>query len=276
MINPNDTTLSISEQCELIDIPRSSYYYQEVSISELNLRLMHRMDELYTEHPFLGAPQFLKILRREEYPLPINIKRIKRLMRIMGIKAIYPEPKTTWRNKEHQVYPYLLKKFVIDHPNQVWAADITYIRMAKGFAFLIAIMDWHSRYVIAWDISNTQDQHFCSSTLLESLQTEQPDIFNTDQGSQFTSNEFTSILHGYGVQISMDGKGRAIDNIFVERLWKTVKYENIYIKRYETMQDLYQGLTAYFDFYNHFRPHSSLNDRTPAEIYHGKEVFSYK
>ena len=239
-------------------------------MDDLNLRIMNRMDELYTAWPFMGAPLLLKFIRREI--AWVNIKRIKRLMKIMGIRAIYPEPKTSWRNKEHKIYPYLLRKLVIDRPNQVWCADITYVRMKRGYMYLVAIMDWYSRYVISWQLSNTMDTFFCETTLLDALGQGKCEIFNTDQGSQFTSNGFTSILLGKEIKISMDSVGRHLDNIFIECLWRSVKYNDLYLNNYETVEDLYAGLDRYFKFYNDERPHSSLEDKTPAEVYYNKEV----
>lgn len=262
--------LSIQRQCEILDIPRSSYYYEPVAMSDLNLRIMNRIDELYTEWPFLGSPMMLEFIQREI--AWVNLKRIKRLMRLMGIRAIYPEPKTTWRNKEHKVYPYLLRDLVIDRPNQVWCTDITYVRMKKGFMYLIAIMDWHSRYVLSWQLSNTMDSYFCETALLDAFGQGTCEIFNTDQGSQFTSQGFTGILLDRGVKISMDSVGRCMDNIFIERLWRSVKYNDIYLNNYETVDDLYSGLDRYFKFYNDQKPHSSLGMKTPAEVHFNKEV----
>jgi len=239
-------------------------------MSDLNQRIMNRIDELYTQWPFLGSPMMLAFIRREM--AWVNLKRIKRLMRIMGIRAIYPGPKTTNRNKEHKVYPYLLRKLVIDHPNQVWCADITYVRMRKGFMYLVAIMDWHSRYVIAWQLSNTMDTYFCETALLEALGQGKCEIFNTDQGSQFTSTGFTGILLSKEIKISMDSVGRCTDNIFIERLWRSVKYNDLYLNNYETVEELYAGLDRYLRFYNETRPHRSLGMKTPAEVYFNKEV----
>lgn len=272
MIKADHSRLSIQQQCEILDIPRSSYYYEPVPMDAFNFRLMNRMDALHTAFPFLGGPQLTNILRLEGNL--VNIKRIKRLMGILGITAIYPKPVTSPKNKAHAVYPYLLRNPAIHRPNQVWAADITYIRLKRGYVYLVAIMDWASRYVLTWEISNTLDHYFCTSALLGALSQAQPEIFNTDQGSQFTCNDFTGILHGYGVQISMDGVGRATDNIFIERLWRSLKYEDIYLKHYETVDELYDGLNSYFDFYNNYRPHDSLGKKTPAQIYFNKEVYT--
>jgi putative transposase len=269
-VNPQHRKLSIQRQCALLGIPRSSYYYEPVPIDDLNLRIMHRMDELYTKWPFLGAKMMVDIIRREI--AWVNIKRIKRLMRVMGIQAVYPTPKTSWKNKEHKVYPYLLRNLLIDRPNQVWCADITYIRMPKGFMYLVAIMDWHSRYVLSWQLSNTLDTFFCETALLDALGQNKCEIFNTDQGSQFTSTGFTSILLGKEIQISMDSVGRHLDNIFIERLWRTVKYNDLYLNNYETVDELYAGLDRFFNFYNNERPHQSHKGKTPAEVYFNKEV----
>ena len=226
---------------------------------------MRLIDEEYTAHPFKGRRKMTRHLREQGYL--VNIKRVRRLMQLMGIEAIYPQPRTTIVSQEHRIYPYLLRGVKIIRPFQVWSTDITYIPLANGFMYLTAVIDWYSRYVLAWQLSNTLDTQFCVDALQAALRWGQPEIFNTDQGSQFTSAAFTGILEAAGIQISMDGKGRALDNILIERLWRTVKYEDIYLKHYETVPLLYRGLLDYFAFYNHERPHQSLDYRTPAAVF---------
>jgi putative transposase len=228
---------------------------------------MSLIDHKYLERPFYGSRRMTYYLCSLGYE--VNRKRIRRLMRVMGIQAIYPRPRTTIRGKDHKIYPYLLRGLNIDRIDQVWAADITYIPMAYGFMYLVAIIDWFSRYVLSWELSNTLDSDFCITALTKALNYCIPDIFNSDQGSQFTSHDFTDQLLSAGIQISMDGRGRVMDNIFIERLWRSLKYEDIYIKEYETVKQLYQGLDQYFDFYNNERPHQSLEYRTPAMVYFG-------
>jgi putative transposase len=227
---------------------------------------MRVIDEQYTKTPFYGSRRMTVQLNRLGYG--INRKRVQRLMRRMGLEGVAPGPRTSRPHPEHKVYPYLLRKLLIEQPNQVWASDITYIPMHRGFMYLVAILDWYSRYVVAWSISNTLDTTFCLDTLDQALALAQPTIFNSDQGAQYTSGEFTARLLAQQIAISMDGRGRAFDNIFVERLWRTVKYELIYLNEYSSGQELHRGLSAYFDFYNHQRPHQSLDYRTPAQLYH--------
>lgn len=265
MIEPSHPHLSIRRQCDLVELERATYYYQPAMESDLNLRLMALIDKEYTEHPFYGRRRMTTYLRKEGYS--VNPKRVRRLMQKMGLEAIYPKPRTTVVGQGHRVYPYLLRGLAITRPNQVWSTDITYVPMRKGFMYLTAVIDWYSRYVLAWQLSNTLDSLFCVEALQQALTMGCPEIFNTDQGVQFTSTAFTSILETAQIRISMDGKGRALDNIFVERLWRTVKYEEIYLKRYETVPALTQGLGKYFRFYNHERPHQSLDDRTPAAVH---------
>ncbi len=231
----------------------------------MNLQLMKTLDRIYTDYPFYGSRRMVVELGRRCYH--VNRKRVQRLMRIMGLEAIYPKPKLSQRNKKHKVYPYLLKDVLIDHPNQVWSTDITYIPLQEGFMYLTAVIDWYSRYVISWRLSNTLDSDFCVEALEQALDTGKPDIFNTDQGVQFTSKDFTKCLKKAEIEISMDGKGRALDNIFVERLWRSVKYENIYLKDYQNGADLYYGMEDYFSFYNTMRPHQSLKYQVPAEVH---------
>jgi putative transposase len=248
-----------------LGLNRSSLSYEPAGESAFNLELMRLIDEQYTRTPFYGWPRMTAYLRRRK--LAVNHKRVQRLMQIMGLVAIYPKPKTTQAAEQAQVYPYLLRGLAITRPNQVWSSDITYVRMAHGFMYLVAIIDWFSRYVLAWQLSNTLDGRFCLDALQQALQHNQPQIFNTDQGVQFTAHEFTHTLEMTGIRISMDGRGRALDNIFVERLWRSVKYEDIYLKDYATVPALETGLDSYFQFYNHERPHQSLQYRTPVEVH---------
>lgn len=266
MIDANHPQISIRRQCELIDLNRSTYYLPPASETAFNLELMRKIDEEYTRAPFYGYRKMTVRLNRW-HGYQVNPKRVARLMRIMGLQAIYPGPRTSISNQEHKKYPYLLRSLKIDRPNQVWATDITYIPMPKGFMYLVAIMDWYSRFVISWQLSNTMDCDFCVEALQTALKSGKPDIFNSDQGSQFTSQAFTGILENAEIRISMDGRGRVFDNIFVERLWRSVKYEDIYIKEYATVPALLSGLRDYFLIYNYERPHQSLQDHTPADVH---------
>ena len=271
MIEPNHPKLSVKRQCGLIGISRSSYYRKESSESEENLKLMRLIDEEYTRHPFYGTRKIRDYLRRQGYR--VNRKRVQRLMRLMGLSSIAPRKRTTTICKDHKIYPYLLRDLNIDHCDHVWCSDITYIRLKQGFAYLTVVMDWYSRYVLSWEISITMDESFCVSALERALRIHgSPEIFNTDQGSQYTGNAFTGVLKSHGIKISMDSKGRAMDNIMVERLWRTLKYEDIYIKDYETVEELIAGLRDYFLFYNNERPHQTFSGKTPAEVYWGKPV----
>lgn len=253
-------------QCELIGLTRSSYYYKPRDVGSDDLEVIRLIDEQYTRTPFYGVRRITEVLRRLGYI--INHKRVARLMRIMGLEAIYPKPRLSKARKENKKYPYLLKGISIEKPNQVWSSDITYIRLIHGFVYLIAIMDWFSRYVVSWAVSNTLDVYFCLEALEQALKKNRPVIFNSDQGSQFTSDPFTGQLLENGIQISMDGRGRVYDNIFVERLWRTVKYEEVYLKDYSDIRDVKAGLSSYFKFYNNERIHQSLSYRTPREIYY--------
>jgi len=269
-IEPGNAMISISRQCDLLDLPRSSYYYHPAQDNGYNLHLMRLIDEQYTQTPFYGVPRMTAWLRRQGYH--VNPKRVRRLMHIMGIEAIYPKPRLSKASKEHSKYPYLLKGLTIDHPNQVWSADITYVRTLHGFAYLVVIMDWYSRYVLSWELSNTLEADFCVRALQNALaQHGCPKIFNSDQGAQFTSEEFISVLLENEIKISMDGRGRVYDNIFVERLWRTVKYEEVYLRDYRTVSESHFNLNAYFTFYNTERLHESLDYRTPHEVYYDKE-----
>ena len=260
--------LSKLRQFELLGIPSSSYYYQPAEESESNLRFMRLMDEHHLKHPSWGYRRMWWHLS-ESLGYEVNHKRVHRLMRKMNIRSVLPSPRTSIPNKEHKIYPYLLRGLKINRPNQVWSTDITYIPMAKGFMYLVAVIDWYSRYVLSWKLSNSLESAFCIEALESALENEHPEIFNTDQGSQFTSLEFTSRLKSRKIKISMDGKGRAIDNVFVERLWWSVKYEDVYLKAYENGLDLYHGLDKYFHLYNTYRPHQSLQNQTP-EFVHSK------
>lgn len=239
-------------------------YYAPAVESETNLRLMELIDKQYTKIPFYGWPRMTIHLQRLGYP--VNHKRVRRLMQEMGLQAIYAKPKTSTPCPEHRIYRYLLRDLAVCRPDQVWCADITYVRMRQGFMYLVAVMDWFSRYVIAWEISNTLDGHFCLQCLCQAMKSGRPEIFNADQGAQFTANAFTSALEEAGVLISMDGRGRAHDNIFIERLWRTVKYEDIYLKDYAAGHELREGLKRYFQFYNCECPHQSLGYRPPVEF----------
>ena len=263
------TPVSVRRQCELLEFNRSSLYYEPVPISEENLLLMNVVDEEFTKRPCRGARQMMWRLR--DLGHWIGRKRTRSLMRRLGLEAVFPKKNTSRRNPGHPVYPYLLRDVVMTRANQVWSMDITYIRLGKGFVYLVAVIDWHSRYVIAWRLSNTLTADFCVECLEEALQYGNPEIFNTDQGCQFTSEEFTSVLLNRGIQISMDGRGRALDNIFVERLWRTVKYEDVYLKGYQTIPEAQAGLRDYFDYYNMQRRHSSLEYKTPWMIFSGLE-----
>jgi len=268
MIDLENTVLPINLQCRLLELSRSSYYYRPQPESELNLHLMDLIDRQYTKRPFYGARQMTESLRRQGHW--VNHKRVERLMRKMGIMAIYPRPRTSIKDDSHKIYPYLLRDLAIIYPNQVWCADITYIRMRHGFLYLIAIMDWFSRYVLSWELSNTLDVHFCLEALDQALRIAKPEIFNNDQGSQFTSSAFTGLLEQNNIRISMDGRGRAFDNIFIERLWRTVKYEEVYLHDYQDGVDAYFALDKYFRFYNEERFHSSLDYQTPSEVYYAQ------
>jgi len=264
-IDPNHSSISIARQCELTGLSRSSYYYPPVGESELNLKLMRLIDEQYTRTPFYGSPKMTAWLRRQDHA--VNHKRVERLMRKMGLQAICPQPKTSQPAPGHRVYPYLLRRVTVDWPDQVWSADITYIRLLHGFVYLVAVIDWFSRYVLAWSVSISLETDFCLSALDWALQGATPAIFNTDQGSQFTSGAFTGRLEDHDIRISMDGRGRFLDNIFVERLWRSVKYEEVYLHDYVTIPHAVDGLGTYFPFYNTERPHEALGYRTPEEVY---------
>lgn len=258
--------LAKTRRCALLDVSRSSAYYRPEPFSEEDLALMRLIDEIHLQYPFYGSRRMRDEL--EDRGHPVNRKRVQRLMRLMDLRALYPRRRTSQPGHGHKIYPYLLRDLPVERANQAWASDICYIPMAKGFMYLVAIMDWHSRRVLSWRVSNTLDTDFCIEALEEALQRYgTPEIFNTDQGCQFTSEAFTGVLKDHGVQISMDGKGRWVDNVFVERLWRSVKYEDVYLRAYETPTELRAGLGRYFEFYNTSRRHSALDRRTPDAVY---------
>lgn len=266
MVEPDHQKLSITRQCELVDISRSSWYYGVLGESSENLELMRIIDEQFMEEPSWGSRQMARHLRRKGYW--VNRKRVKRLMQKMGLMAIYQKPNTSKPHPEHKIYPYLLRGVEITKPNHVWCADVTYIPMRKGFLYLVAVMDWASRKVLSWRLSNTMDAEFCVSALKEALaKYGKPDVFNTDQGSQFTSSAFTETLKGAEVKISMDGRGRWVDNVMIERLWRTLKYDCVYLNAFETGSEARKGIGKWIRRYNEERPHSSLDDKTPHEAY---------
>ena len=262
--------LSVREQCQILKLGRSSFYYDRAPVSVQDKALMDKIDEIFTRWPFLGARKISKKLK--ENGLPIGRRHTGTLMRLMGLEAVFPKRNLSKPHPDHPVYPYLLRGVEITRSNQVWSMDITYVKLKKGFVYLAAVIDWKSRYVLSYRLSNTLTADFCVEALEEALSYGTPEIFNTDQGSQFTSDEFTSVLKERGIQISMDGRGRATDNIFVERLWRSVKYENVYLKGYETILEAESGLKEYFNFYNTERHHQSLGYKTPWIVYSGLEV----
>lgn len=266
MVDTNNQEVSISKQCKLLSISRSSYYHEGVGENESNLNLMKILDREYLQYPFMGSRQMQRHLARMGYE--VSRKRIIRLMRKMGLMAIYPKPKTSAKDVSHKVYPYLLRNLEINRPNQVWSSDITYIPMKKGFMYLTAVKDWFSKKVLSWRLSNTMDTTFCVEALHEAIVKHgTPDIFNTDQGSQYTSTEFTDALKSHGIKISMDGKGRWIDNVFIERLWRSLKYECIYLQEFDSVSELKHAIQNWVYFYNNIRPHSVFGGKTPNEVY---------
>jgi putative transposase len=266
LIDPSHPELSVRRQCELLGLNRSTLYYEPAAETAQNLALMRLIDEEYTRHPFYGSRR-MAVWLNEDKGYDVNRKRVRRLMRLMGLEAIHPKPRLSAGDRNHKVYPYLLRDVSVERVDQVWSTDITYVGLPGGFMYLAAVIDWHSRYVLAWRLSNTLDGEFCLDLLDEALSLGKPEVFNTDQGVQFTASAFTGRLEKAGVAVSMDGKGRCLDNVWVERLWRTVKYEDIYIRGYEEVPQLRQGLGAYFPFYNDERRHQSLDYRTPAEVY---------
>jgi putative transposase len=265
-----ESKLSVREQCELLGLNRSTAYYAPSGETEENLCLMRRIDEQYLKTPFYGSRRMMVWLTGEGFT--VNRKRVQRLMRLMDIEAIYPRPRTTLVASEHRKFPYLLRGRTITKPDEVWAADITYIPMSSGYMYLVAIIDWHSRYVLGWRLSNSLESSFCVEVLEAALSQRRPEIFNTDQGVQFMSRVFTGRLEAAGVGISMDGKGRALDNVFIERLWWSLKYEHVYLHDHTTVQSLHQGVGTYLEYFNRERPHQSLEYHTPWEVYSGAEV----
>ncbi len=256
--------LSLSRQCQLLGLNRAALYYQPAPVDAYELELMALLDRQYLRTPFYGTRRMTAWLQTQGHG--VNRKRVQRLMQRMGLAAIYQRPRTSRPAPAHRIYPYLLRGLRIERVHQVWAADITYIPMARGFLYLVAVMDWVSRYVLAWRLSNLLDASFCIEALEEALRQGRPAIFNTDQGSQFTDAGFTAVLHGHGVAISMDGRGRFADNIFVERLWRSLKYEEVYLRAYDNVAQARQGIAAYFEFYNHQRLHQALGYRTPHQL----------
>ena len=272
MITDHHKHLSVRKQCALLELSRSNLYSLEASESAENIKLMRLLDEEYTRHPFKGVLRMVEYLKDLGYA--VNQKRVRRLLRKMGIMAIYPKKNCSQAHATHKKYPYLLKGLNINKVNQTWCSDFTYIRLSQGFVYLVAVMDWYSRYVLSWRLSNSMDASFCIEALEDALLIHgKPDIFNSDQGSQYTSDDFTGLLLANDVRISMDGKGRAFDNIFIERLWRSVKYEDVYIKEYGNIIEAKQSLNKYFHFYNYERQHQGLENRKPAEVYFG---LSYK
>ena len=272
MIEPNEF-IPITRQCELLGLNRSGYYYKSKGEDPFNIQLMHLIDKIYTDKPYYGCPRITAQLKRMTR---VNHKRVARLMQIMGIQAIYPKKNLSRRNKQHAVYPYLLKGVEVNHPNHVWGTDITYIRAGGNWFYLVAIMDWFSRYVIAWELSEHLDTNFCVSTLKKALTIATPEIHNSDQGSQFTAEEYLNVLKQYPeIQISMDGRGRCFDNIFTERLWRSVKYEEVYLKDYADFNEARISLGEYFEIYNNERLHQSLNYQTPTEVYFPNQITSF-
>jgi putative transposase len=268
LVDHDEPVPPVAAQCRLLRVARSTLYYQPVPASPDDLAVMRRIDELHLEYPFYGSRRMAVVLRDDGRV--VNRKRAQRLMRLMGLEAIYQKPNTSRPHPDHKVYPYLLRGLIIDRPNQVWCADITYIPMAKGFVYLVAVMDWFSRRVLAWRLSITMETDFCVDALREAMELHgRPEIFNTDQGVQFTSATFLDELSSRGVRISMDGKGRFLDNIFIERLWRSLKYEEVYIKAYGSVAEARQGIGAWLGFYNEKRPHQALGYRTPRAVYEG-------
>ena len=260
--------ISVRRQCELLGVSRAGLYYEPQGESEENLRLMRLLDEQYTRAPFYGSRKMTQWLRRKGFA--VNRKRVSRLMALMGIEAVYPKPKLSQPGEGHRIYPYLLGGVEVSRVNQVWSTDITYIRIAHGFVYLVAVMDWFSRYVLSWSLSLTMELDFCVEALKCALRRGRPEIFNSDQGSQFTSEKFTGELQAREIAISMDGRGRCMDNIFIERLWRSLKYEEVYLKDYASVREARTGIESYFRFYNQERLHQSLDYRTPAALYRGR------
>lgn len=265
LLEPDHPTLSLRRQCDLLDLPRSTAYYTPASESPDNLALMREIDGVYLENPSYGSRSLTAVLANSGWA--VNRKRVQRLMRLMGIAGVTPRRNLSRPHPGHRVFAYLLRNVAITHPDQVWSTDITYVPLRGGFVYLVAVMDWYSRYVLSWRLSNRLDGGFCLEALDEALAHGKPEVFNTDQGTQFTSGAFVNRLLDRSIAVSMDGRGRALDNVFIERLWKSVKYQEIYLRNYETAADVEEGLTLYFAKYNHERPHQSLDNLTPAKVY---------
>jgi putative transposase len=273
LIEPRHPQVTVQQQCNLLGLPRSTHYYQPATESEANLEVMRWIDEQYLETPYYGSRRMAKALQAEGYD--VNRKRVQRLMGLLGIAGLMPKRNLSQRHPGHRVFPYLLRNVEITHPDQVWSTDITYIPLRGGFVYLTAVIDWYSRYVLSWQLSNRLEGSFCLEALDAALAHTQPKIFNTDQGTQFTSEAFTNRLLSRAVAVSMDGRGRALDNVFIERLWRSVKYEDIYLKDYATVDEVNDGLASYFQKYNHERHHQALDYLTPAKVYEwGAEVKS--
>ena len=269
IIHRGHPKLSVTRQCKLVGVSRSSVYYRPVGQSGEDLELTSLIDRQYLDRPYYGSRRMSVYLKGQGHK--VNRKRVQRLMRLMGIEALYRRPNTSKPSQQHKVYPYLLRGLDIDRVDQVWSSDITYIPMARGFIYLVVVMDWYSRCVLSWRLSNTLDADFCVDALEDALSKGRPEIFNTDQGSQFTSEAFTGLLLNNGIRISMDGKGSYMDNIFVERLWRSVKYEEVYLKAYDNVREAKDSIDAYMEFYNSERPHQALGYRTPAQVYHAAQ-----
>lgn len=273
LLEVGQSQISLRRQCELLGLNRASYYYEPARESPLNLELMRAIDEQYTKTPFYGWPRLTVCLQKQGYQ--VNHKRVYRLLQKMGLQAIYPKKRSKNERREHTIYPYLLTDVQIGQPNQVWSTDITYIPLQQGFMYLVAVIDWYSRYVLAWQLSNTLDGYFCQVALQQALSQGRPDIFNTDQGVQFTAHDFTAILQQANIHISMAGRGRVLDNIFIERFWCSLKYEDIYLRDYASVPELRAGLQRYFTFYNFQRPHQSLGYQVPAEVHLAQNPIFY-
>jgi putative transposase len=275
LVDHDDPVVPVAAQCRLLKVARSTLYYQPVPAGADDLAVMRRIDELHLEYPFYGSRRMAVVLREDGWT--VNRKRVQRLMRVMGLEAIYQKPNTSRSHPDHKVYPYLLRGLIIDRPNQVWCGDITYIPMAKGFVYLVAVMDWFSRRALAWRLSITMETDFCVAALREAMDRHGcPEIFNTDQGVQFTSAAFLDELSNQGVRISMDGKGRFLDNIFIERLWRSLKYEEVYIKAYGSVAEARQGIAAWLGFYNEKRPHQALGYLTPRAVHEAAQAHQQK
>ena len=269
MIDKESESLSVRSQCELLELNRSTLYYKTAGPSAETLELMEIIDKIFTKHPYFGARR-VRVLLRREHGKQVTRKRVRRLMKTMGLETLYRRPRTSQPAPGHKIHPYLLRGLEINRPNQVWASDITYLPMSKGFLYLVAVIDWNSRYILSWRLSNTMDDEFCVDALNESLSKGKPEIFNTDQGSQFTSEDFVDTVKDAGVKVSMDGRGRWMDNVFVERFWRSLKYEEVYLHSYESTKEARESIDKWITFYNNGRPHQALDYRTPAEAYFEK------